>query len=114
VHAGAAFSGVQAQASLGVGVVGNFSAAIEAYCAVGFACGDNLDAASAEQRPETDAEGKREGFLWLAIGQFAAGVIATVGRIENDHESGLWSCGCGLGLGGILSNQRAQSAAREQ
>jgi hypothetical protein len=62
------FSGVQAEAGLGVGVVGDLGAAVGVDGGVGFAGGDDLDTARGEQRAKADAEGQREGlFGWWRV-----------------------------------------------
>jgi hypothetical protein len=98
VDAGAALGGMEAEAGGGVGVVGDFSAAIGFNDGVGFAGGDDGDAAGGEQRAETDAEGEGEGFFGLSgarwIGEVATDVVAAVGCIEEDYEAG------SLGVGG--------------
>ena len=63
VDAGAGLRGVQAEAGLGVGVVGDLGAAVVVDGGVGFAGGDDGDAAGGEQRTEADAEGEGEGFF---------------------------------------------------
>ena len=63
VNAGAALRGVQAEAGLGVGVVGDLGAPVRVDRGVGFAGGDDLNAARREQGTQPDAEGQGEGFF---------------------------------------------------
>ena len=65
MDAGAALRGVQAQAGLGIGAVGDLGAAIRIDRRVGFAGGDHLNAARRQQRTQADAEGQREGLFRL-------------------------------------------------
>jgi hypothetical protein len=91
VDAGAALSGVEAETGLGLGVVGDLCAAVVVDRGVGFAGGDDGDAAGDEQRTEADAEGDGDGFFWIGdagrVFEGAAGVVATVRGIEDDDEA---------------------------
>jgi hypothetical protein len=88
MDASAGLSGVEAEAGLGVGVVGDLGAAVGVEGGVGLAGGDDLDAARAEKGTETDAEGEGEGLFGLTE-EMAAGVVTAVGGIEDDEKAGL-------------------------
>ena len=92
----AALSGVQAQAGLGIGVVGKLCAAVQVDGRVGFAGGDDLHAARRQQGTQPDAEGKSEVLLRLAV-QASAKIVAAVSGIENHYKA---SRGSRRGLGG--------------
>ena len=62
MDAGAALGGVQADAGLSLGVVGDLGAAVGVDRGVGFAGGDDGDAAGGEQGTQTDAEGEGDAF----------------------------------------------------
>ena len=93
MNAGAALGGVQAEAGLGLGVVGDLGAAVGVDGGVGFAGGDDLEAARGKQRTKPHAEGQGEVFSVLAVGEAAAGVVAAVGGIEHDDEAGVGAGG---------------------
>ena len=103
VDAGAGLRGVQAEAGLGVGVIGELGAAVVADVGVGFAGGEDVDAAGGKQGAEADAEG--EGDVLFRLGgagcvfERAAGVVAAMGRVEDDDEA-VGGGGRGLGEGG--------------
>ena len=98
---------MEAQAGLGFGVIGDFSAAVEVDGRVGLARGEDLDAAGGQERAQPDAEGEREGFFHLAVAQVAAGVVAAVSGIEDDYEAGGRSAGWGRRLlGGYRRDRR--------
>lgn len=80
MNPGASLGGVEAEAGLGVGVVGDFSAAVGVDCGVGFASGDHLHAACGQQRAQADAQGEREGLFRLAA-EVAAEVVAAVSGV---------------------------------
>ena len=86
VHAGAAGCGVQAQASLRIGVVGNVGAAIGFHAGVGIARGHHGEASRGEKGPEPDAEGQRE-CLFSLLAEVSAGVVAAVRRVEHHHKA---------------------------
>ncbi len=88
VNAGTAFRSVEAQAGLGPGVVGDFSAAVEVDGGVGLARGEDLDAARGQEGTQPDAEGEGVGLFQLAVAQAAAGVVSAVSGIEDDQEGG--------------------------
>jgi hypothetical protein len=89
---------VEAEASLGVGVVGYFSAAVEVDGGVGLAGGYDRNAARGEQGAKANAEG--EGELLLGLGpESAARIIAAVGGVEEDEKAGWLRSGRRLGCG---------------
>ena len=105
MNAGAGFSGVQTEAGLGVGVVGDLGAAGCVEGDIGLAGGDDLYAARGEQRTQADAEGEGEGFFRLA-GEMAAVVVSAVSSVKHDEKagrrgSGHWRGGCGLRRGNL-------------
>ena len=103
MDAGAALGGVEAEAGLSVGAVGDFGAPAGVDRSVGFAGGDDSDAARGEQRAEADAEGQGDGFLGLAgaggVLEDAAGVVAAVSGIE-DYDEAAGGSGRGLSCEG--------------
>lgn len=94
VNARTAFGGMEIEADLGIGVVGNLRASVRIPGRVGFPSGHDSDPACGEQGAQPDAEGQRRGFFRLTAGETAAKVGAAVGRIEDYHKSG---CGGGEG-----------------
>jgi len=98
VYAGAGRGGMQAEAGLGVGAVGNLGAAAGFEGRVGLAGGDDLDAARAQQGPQADAEGEGEGFF-LLVTDGSAGVVAAVGCVKNDDKARGRGRRSGLGRG---------------
>ena len=94
MNAGAALGGVQAEASLSLGVVGDLGAAIGVHGGVGFASRYDLNAASSQQRAQPHAEGECEGFFQLIVSEASAGVVSAVGRVQHHDEAG-WRSGRG-------------------
>src|SRR5450631_221028 len=103
MDAGAALGNVQADASLGVGVVGDFCAPGEFNGLVRLARCDYLNAARAEEGTEANTEGEGGDFFIFAIGELTAQVFAAVSGIEHHHESGWLDWGWG---GSRLRNLR--------
>ena len=89
---------MQAKASRRVGVVGDLSAADRVYGGVGFAGGDDLDAARRKQRTQLYAKSQSEGLLRLAapVLDAAAWIVAAVSGIKNHDKA---DCGSGRSLG---------------
>jgi len=112
VDAGAGLRGVEAEAGLGVGVVGDLRAAVWVDGGVGLAGGEDLDAARAEQGTEADAEGEGECFFRL-IEEMAAWVVTAVGGVEEDEEAGLGRGGGWLGNGRGLGEGEGRSCCEE-
>jgi hypothetical protein len=84
-------SAVQGEACLGVGVVGDFCAAVGVDGGVGIVGGDDLDAARAEERAKASGKDEGKGFFRLAGAEMAAGVVAAVGCVQDhDEASGRW------------------------
>ncbi len=88
MNAGTDLGGVQAQAGLGIGVVGNLGAAGRFHIGIGLAGGDDLDAARGQQRTQANAEGEGDGLLHLSVVEAAAGLVAAVGCVEHHHKAG--------------------------
>ncbi len=78
---------MQAQAGLGVGVVGDLGAPIRIHRRVGFARGHHRNSARHQQRAQPHAERQRVGLLRLAVAEAGAGVVAAVGRIQHHHKA---------------------------
>ena len=91
MNAGAALGGVQAEAGLGMGVVGDLGAAIKVHGGIRFASRHDLDAAGSQQRTQPYAEGESEVFLRLTVCQTSARVVAAVGGVEHHDKMGLRS-----------------------
>ncbi len=106
MDAGTAFGGMEADAGLGVGVVGDFGAAVGVQSGVGFAGGDDRDAAGSQKRTEADAEGESEVLFGLAAGETSAGVVAAVSGVKHHHEAG------GGAQAGPCAGARVAAAAR--
>ncbi len=68
--------------------LGDFGAAVGVQRGVGFASGDDGDAASSQKRTEADAEGESEVLFGLAAGETSAGVVAAVSGVKHHHEAG--------------------------
>jgi hypothetical protein len=79
---------MQAYAGSGVGVIGEFRAAIQIDEGVVFACGHNLEATSVQQRSQTNAEGEIGRFFELSAGEMSSGIVAAVGCIDHDDKTG--------------------------
>ena len=88
VDAGAALGNMEADACLGVGVVGDLRAPGEFNGLVGFTGSDHLDAACAKEGAEANAEGEGGDLFVFAVGEFAPEVFAAVSGIEYHHEAG--------------------------
>ena len=88
---------MQAETGLGVGVVGSFGAMVQIDAGVLLAGGDDLDAAGAEQGAQAHAHGQGIGLFRLAAGEAATVIVAAVGCVEDDDETGRRG---GRGLGG--------------
>jgi len=91
---------MEAQAGLGAGVIGDFSAPVGIDCGVLLAGGHDLDAPRPEQRAQPDAEGEIEVLLEFSVGEAAAGIVAAVRCVENHEESGRLGGGNARRLGG--------------
>ena len=98
MNAGTAFRGVQTEAGLGGGVVGNLGPAVRLNRRIGVAGGDHLDAASGEERSQANGHGQGKGFFRLAAVQSSAGVVPPVGGIEDYNEPDRWAGRSGRGL----------------
>ena len=113
MDAGAALGGVDAEAGLSVGAVGDFGATVGVDRDIRFPRGNDGDAARGKQGAEADAEGQGVELFRLAlpglIVEAAARVVAAVGGIEHDDESG---CGSGRGLSGGQLQSRRQNRER--
>ena len=87
---------------------------VEVDGGVGFAGGDDLDAAGGQQGAEADIEGEVDGFFELAAVEVGAGIVAAVGGIEDDDETGggRWRLGAGVGDdgGGCWAAQQSENA----
>lgn len=106
MNARAALGCMQNQASLGLRVVGDLSAAIGIDCGIGFASGYHLDSTRPEQRPKTHAQRQSDGLFELTVGEAAAGVVAAVGRIEHHDKPGWRGRGSWRGL--LRGNREGQ------
>lgn len=92
-----------------VGVVGKGGALVQVEGSVGLAGGDDLDATRGEQGAEADVEGEVGGFFELTAIEVSAGVVATVGCVEEDDETG-----GGWGRRGWLRRRGRLSGARKR
>ena len=99
----------------GFGVVGNFGAPVEVDGGVGFARGDDLDAAGGEQGAQADVEGEVDGFFELAAVEVGAGIVAAVGCIEDYDEAGVGRGGAGRrgGADGCCAGRATARDARQ-
>src|ERR1035438_5896815 len=113
MYAQAVFGCVQAQAGLGLSVVGDLRALLRLDPHVGFAGGDHLNAARPEQRPQTHAERESEGLFELIVGKASARVVAAVGRVENHDKTSLWS-GWGRLRGGHARKKRPKKKTNKE
>ena len=90
MDAGAGLGGVEAEAGLGVGVVGDLGAAVVVDGGVGFARGDDGDTAGGEKGAETDAEGEGDGLFRrddaVLVFKGCAGIVAAVGCVKDHGE----------------------------
>ena len=84
---------MKAEAGLGLSAVGYLGAFIRIDSSIGLASSDYLNAARAQQRPQTNTERESKVFFKLIVGQMAARVVAAVSRIE--HHNIPRSRGCG-------------------
>jgi hypothetical protein len=75
---------MQAEAGGGPGVVGDGGAAVGIEGGVGFAGGDDSDAAGGKQGAEANAERQGGCFLLLSAGEAAARIVAAMRGIEDD------------------------------
>ena len=108
MHSGSRIRGVQANAGPGFRVIGDLGAPIDVYGLVGFASCDHEDAARAEERSQANAEGEIGILFQLSAGKMAAEVVAAVGRVKDNPESG-WgdrSSGRNRRLGGLAGWRR--------
>ena len=87
MNACAAFGGVEADADGGIGVFGDGRALVEIERGVRLTCSDDLHTASGKLRPKADVEGEIGRFLELTAIQVCAGVVAAVGRVDEDNEA---------------------------
>ncbi len=88
MDSGPALTGMQAEAHACVGVVGDLGALVHFDRSVGFARGDDEDAAGAQQGPQPDAEREVGSFFKLAAIEVSAGIVSTVSRVQH-HDKAL-------------------------
>lgn len=92
MYSRAALRSVQAQASLGLGVVCNLRPPVGLDRCIRFTGSYNLNAARPQQRTQPHAHRQCEGLFELAAGKSSAGIVATVGRIQYHNKSRWWGC----------------------
>jgi hypothetical protein len=81
VDARSGLGSVEAQAGLGVGVVGDLGTVVGVDGGVRLAGGEDLEAARGEQGAQADAQSEGEVLFGLGV-ELAAGVVAAVQRID--------------------------------
>lgn len=86
MDAGAGGGGMEDDAGGWRGAVGELGALIGVKVLVGLAGGGDLNSARGEERTQADAEGEVDVFLDGGRVDARAGVVAAVGRVDEDEE----------------------------
>jgi len=89
VNARSALSSMEAQAGLGLQVIGELSALIRFDRPIRIAGDDDLNSARLKQRTQPHAQCESEGLLQLSICQASARIVAAMSRIQHHNKARL-------------------------